>query len=449
MRKTVTILSVILASALSTAVANEVEGKWEGTLSLGARGSLKLALNITEDRHVTLDSPEQGAFGIKCDSEFIENSIKITVPKLMMTYAGKIDGDSISGYFQQGLTTLPLTFRRVGESPGSGDIDSPSFKEEEIKVENRVGGSTLAGTLTLPDRFISGKTPLAILISGSGLQNRDGEIFGKKPFKQIAHENAANGIATFRYDDRGFGESTGDIGSATTADFASDASAILDWFRNQDDYKFGKIGVIGHSEGGIIAYMLATADNRPDFIVSIAGPVIKGTKTIAYQNKIALVESGLSNYANDFEAAIERTLEYKLANPNISRISDKQLSELYPQCNDSDTCRQLAQSLRNIIEQGSQNKWMDFFLNYDPAKEVAEMKIPALIIYGERDCQVPPLLNYELATRLAPDATIKVEPGVNHLMQQCESGSVTEYANNNNGMAERVISEIIRFINGQ
>lgn len=318
------------------------------------------------------------------------------------------------------------------------------YKTEEVVVSNDKGGSTLAGTLTIP-KNTDNSTPIVIMVSGSGQQNRDEEVFEHKPFAVIADYLARNGIASFRYDKRGVGKSTGDILNATTADFANDAEAVMNWIR--ENKQFGKVGILGHSEGGLIAYMLGAGNDTPDFIVSIAGPAVQGKEIIAWQNKVALMNSGFSEPdAEKFRNALTKVFEYKLKNPDSTSINQALIDEFYSDSKINPLNAKLVASLKSVLTAKANNHWMMFFLGYNPDKDLRSLKIPAFIIYGEKDQQVPPELNYDLATKLAPKAKVVIYPGLNHLMQHAITGRVDEYKIIEETFAPEVLDDITSFI---
>ena len=283
------------------------------------------------------------------------------------------------------------------------------------------------------------------MVSGSGQQNRDEEVFEHKPFAVIADYLARNGIASFRYDKRGVGKSTGDILNATTADFANDAEAVMNWIR--ENKQFGKVGILGHSEGGLIAYMLGAGNDTPDFIVSIAGPAVQGKEIIAWQNKVALMNSGFSEPdAEKFRNALTKVFEYKLKNPDSTSINQELIDEFYSDSKINPLNAKLVASLKSVLTAKANNHWMLFFLGYNPAKDLKLLKIPAFIIYGEKDQQVPPELNYDLATKLAPKAKVIIYPGLNHLMQHAITGRVEEYKIIEETFAPEVLDDITSFI---
>lgn len=391
-------------------VAQDFHGDWSGRLSVGNGVELRLVLHVDRATDaVTLDSPDQSAYGLACTTDYLgADSISVSIPDLMMAYSGHLDGDIIKGTFSQGPLRSPLQFCSGYEKPNRPQTPVPPFpySAEELQIPGDAPGVTLAGTLTVPE-VASESTPMVVMVSGSGLQNRDEELMGHKPFAVIADWLARNGIASFRYDDRGYGESTGDASNATTPDFAADTRSVTDWFRRQG--KFGKIGVLGHSEGGMIAYMLGGKDGGADFIISIAGPSVKGSKILDYQNEWVLMKAGFSE----------------------------------------EQAEQKAKEARANLEAGAANPWLKYFLQYDPAADIRAIAVPALIIYGEKDSQVPASLNFVLAQFLAPKAVVMNYPGLNHLMQHCETGDVAEYGAIEETISPQVLADMVTFIKRQ
>lgn len=401
------ILGIMLGLPLF-AIASAIKGDWSGKLELGFGRALKIVLHISaETNEVTMDSPDQGAYGMSCETVMLSSdSISIGIPKLLMHYNAKLHDNRLIGTFKQGQLSLPLNLEhglKKVNRPQTPKAPFP-YKEEQVRISNSDSSVVLSGTLAIPENC-SNDTPIAVLVTGSGSQNRDEELFEHKPFAVIADYLARNGIATLRYDDRGFAASTGDCSEATTEDYAQDAKMVINWIRDQN--RFGKAGLIGHSEGGMIGYMLGAEENAPDFVISIAGPVVDGGKILDYQNKIALMRLGMN------EAQAEEQ----------------------------------ARLARQRIEADPSQKWYQFFLRYDPAENLANLKSKALIIYGEKDVQVPPSLNYERAIQLAPDATVICYPGLNHLMQHAASGAVEEYGEIEETISPEVLQDIVLFIN--
>lgn len=397
---------VILTCCFAGAVqARPVDGDWSGKLKLGPGRSLELVLHISGS-DISMDSPDQNAYGLKCETYHIsEDSVSLGIPSLMMSYAGKLEGATLRGTFRQGGLKMPLSFKAGVTKRKRPQTPQPPFPypTEEVKIDNPAANSVLAGTLSIPKDY-SASTPVVVFVSGSGPSNRDEELFEHKPFAVIADYLARNGVASLRYDDRGVGESTGDRTAATTADFASDAKVVVDWLRAQK--RFSKTGVVGHSEGGMIAYMLGAAADAPDFVVSIAGPAVDGTQILDYQNKTVFMNNGMTE-----AQAAER-----------------------------------ARAARKRLETDPSMTWMHYFLRYDPAGDLQNLHVPAFIIYGEKDCQVPPSLNFDTAKRLAPEALVKCYPQLNHLMQHAKTGAVEEYNSIEETFSPELLADILAFI---
>lgn len=397
----------LLAAPFS--VAQGIKGLWKGELDFV---SSKLAVVFHFDGDVcTMDSPDQGAKDIPAEVGFVSaDSVSISNRQLDMAFSGKLRDGKIVGRFSQRGLSMPLVL-----TPGEFVRNRPQTPEppfpyilEDVSFSN--GDAVLSGTLVYPEGWNARKkVPVALMVSGSGLQNRDEELFGHKPFLVIADYLARNGIATLRYDDRGTGTSTGDAANATTEDFMKDAAAGLDYLRSLG--KFRKIGVIGHSEGGGIAFMLASR-GRTDFIVSLAGPGVQGDSILLLQNLNALRQAG---------SPMTVTKEFV-------RASVK-----------------------------SQNSpWLDYVMDYDPAADINGIRCPALILNGDRDVQVEAAVNIPSIESNLPrnrrgkyvskHTEVKVYPGLNHLFQHCVTGQPFEYKDIEETVSPEVLEDISRWI---
>lgn len=432
-----------LALSFQAAEAQSLVGDWSGKLQVTPAAALKLVIHVAEGPAVTMDSPDQGAYGIKGQVVHLSaDSLNFRVPMLGASYAARLEGGRLEGTFAQGGLRLPLTLEpgaRKAVRPQTPRAPFP-YRTEEITVP--AGDATLAGTLTLP-ADAAADTPLVVMVTGSGLQNRDEEVFEHRPFAVIADYLARNGIASFRYDDRGCGASTGNAATATTADFASDARAVVDRMRALG--KFGRVGLLGHSEGGMVAYMLGARPATLDFIVSVAGPAVRGDSILVRQNLNALAKSGITGaMADNFKDALQKAFRLKI-DDKVATLDDATLSEIYPTWNESAITRKLADGIRGIFS-GNVNPWMQYFISYSPGADLAALHIPALLIYGEKDVQVPASLNAPAARALAPGAEIKVYPGLNHLMQHAATGNVEEYGQIEETIAPEVLTDIVSFI---
>ncbi len=397
----------LLAAPFS--VAQGIKGSWKGELDFV---SSKLAVVFHFDGDVcTMDSPDQGAKDIPAEVGFVSaDSVSISNRQLDMAFSGKLRDGKIVGRFSQRGLSMPLVLTPgefVRNRPQTPEPPFP-YRLEDVSFSN--GDAVLSGTLVYPEGWNGRKkVPVALMVSGSGLQNRDEELFGHKPFLVIAAYLARNGIATLRYDDRGTGASTGDAANATTEDFMKDAAAGLDYLRSLG--KFRKIGVIGHSEGGGIAFMLASRE-KTDFIVSLAGPGVQGDSILLLQNLNSLRQAG---------SPMTVTKEFV-------RASVK-----------------------------SQNSpWLDYFMDYDPASDINGIRCPALILNGDRDVQVEAAVNIPSIESNLPrnrrgkyvskHTEVKVYPGLNHLFQHCVTGQPFEYKDIEETVAPEALEDISRWI---
>lgn len=412
MKVAFTFISAILLAITADIKAQTPDGQWSGDLVLGQGKNLPLVLNIGTGSDgkpcCTLDSPMQGAEGIKTEVNVLTaDSINITVPDIAATYAGRVTKDVITGRFTQMGMPFKLDLKRGGVMMNRPQTPQPplGYTTQEVSFENKTAGAVLSGTLTWPEGYDGKKpVPVVIMVSGSGLQNRDEEVFGHKPFLVLADRLARNGIASLRYDDRGTGKSTGDVSKATTSDFMKDAAAGLELLRSMDG-KFSRVGVIGHSEGGLIAFMLA-ADGRTDFIVSMAGTGVKGDTIIAGQSNDALRRTGRP--------------------ANVT-----------------------ATDIRKQAETGG-NAWLRYFVDYDPADVIASTTCPVMALNGTMDTQVRPRLNLDRIKSLLPHNaknSIKEYDGLNHLFQHCTTGFADEYGTIEETMSEDVMKDIAGWIN--
>ena len=441
------IICITMLSA-SLTQASGLSGKWSGMLKVTPQVSLRIVFNISESENgkgtITMDSPDQNAYGIPAEVYHLTpDSVSLAVTAINMKYSGRLDDGSIRGDFSQGGMRLPLTLTRATENQRPQTPAPPfPYSRNELKVTNSEAGVTLSGILTVPEGATP-DTPAVIMVTGSGLQNRDEEIFGHKPFAVIADYLARNGIASFRYDDRGYGESSGDGSTATTADNASDAAAALDYIRKSG--RFGKCGILGHSEGGSVAFMLGHGKTSPDFIVTIGAPATRGDSIIVAQNIRNLKAAGTPDeIIEEYAGALRRILQYKIDNPADQDVAEV-ISTVCKDWNGHPVFSALRQALERSFAKDT-NPWTEFFIAYSPAEDIRKIKIPMLLLYGEKDTQVDPSLNVPPVRNLAPKAAVKVYPGLNHLMQHASTGSVSEYAQIEETVSEEVLADITRFI---
>ena len=400
-----------LAGQAQVAPTTELIGSWSGKLEFGAI-SLTLVLNLEQaDGYVkaSLDSPDQGARNISAFKEFLsDDSVAVKVETLNASYRAKLKDGKLDGKFSQNGFTIPVTMTRgVPEVKRPQNPQPPyPYETEEVTFRNEADGATLAGTLTWPVDYDKKKKPTVVLmVTGSGQQNRNEEVMNHQPFLIIADYLARHGIATLRYDDRATAKSVGgDVENATTEDLMRDAAAGVEYLRSRK--AFGKIGILGHSEGGSIAFMLG-ARKKTDFIVSLAGPGVKGDTLLAAQNNMILVLSG------------------------------------QPATMTVETCRQQT-ALQNI-------PWIKWFIDYDPSDDIHKTRCPVFALNGDLDCQVISIQNLPAIRQLLPPSKrnlIKEYPSLNHLFQHCTTGLPTEYGQIEETISPEVLSDIAEWING-
>lgn len=416
--------------ALASLAANAQEGAWNGELNvMGTK--LPLVFNFSTEG-CTMDSPSQGAKGIPAEKTIKDDgTIKITVAMIGATFEGKMDNNEIKGTFIQNGFTIPLTLK-----PGKPVVKRPQtpvapfpYKEESISFTN--AGYTFNGTLTLPQNC-SKTTPVVLMVTGSGQQNRDEELFDHKPFAVIADALARQGIASLRYDDRGWGDKSLDFSQFTTADFLQDAASALPLLRK----RFNKVGVLGHSEGGTIAMMLAS-EGKADFIVSLAGMAISGKETLVMQNRQAMSALGLpKDVVDSYCTTISNILDEIAKGKKTSEISIDGVPD------------NLKPILKRELEQTS-SPYIRHLITLDAGKQLSNIKCPVLALNGTKDTQVDCTANTTQLEKCLTNCkhTIKKIDGANHLFQHCTTGSIVEYQQIEETIAPDVLETITKWIN--
>ena len=424
------VLTFFIAMILFAFQANAQTGTWSGKLDVQGT-KLSLVFHLDDD-NPTMDSPDQGVKGIPIQIERNGmGGITIRIPSLGASFEGSFVIRQIMGTFKQAGLSLPLTL-----SPGENKPKRPQtpqgpfpYATEEVTFMN--DDVVLNGTLVLPEGY-SRKTPVLIMVTGSGQQNRDEEFFEHKPFAVIADALAKAGIANLRYDDRGFSGYKGNLNECTTEDFKNDALAGVKLLRT----RFDKVGVIGHSEGGTIALMLA-AEQKVDFIVSLAGMVVSGAETLVAQNRLALSEAGIS--AADVETYCRALGDAFNASVNGTGM---------PRIEDYDLPVALKQNLLAVINQ-IQMPYMRHFLALDMRPLLGKITCPVLALNGIKDIQVEYESNLSaLRSGLPSNPKTRIESveGVNHLFQHCKTGAVTEYREIEETFSPAVLETIIQWI---
>ncbi|MEK6255415.1 MAG: alpha/beta fold hydrolase, partial [Gemmatimonadales bacterium] len=339
------------------------------------------------------------------------------------------DRSTIDGSWAQGGASMPLLLARTDAeslAPNRPQEPQPPFPYEALDVEfdNLEAGIRLAGTLTIPGG--DGPHPAVTLLTGSGPQDRDETVFGHRPFLVLADYLTRHGIAVLRFDDRGIGASTGDFAVATTSDFASDALAAVAFLKTRPDVDPEKIGLVGHSEGAIVAPMAANRGGDVAFAVLLASTGVNGRELLVMQAKAMNRAAGLPETVIEQRAEVQESLLDVVADAESDSVAAERARVILA---DAGLTGDAAEGqIRSLL-----SPWMKYFLTYDPLPELRELSIPVLALNGEKDTQVPPtenLLPVEEALREGgnPDVTAEVLPGLNHLFQTAETGVPAEYA---------------------
>ena len=422
---------MILALMSVAAVTLKAQtGAWTGKLKVSGV-ELALIFNIGEES-ATLDVPDQGATEIPVEvSRDAVGGITLNVPAINASFKGLWAGKVIAGTFTQHGMSFPMTL-----TPGAPVIRRPQtpvgpfpYATEEVTFTN--GDAVLKGTLTLPENC-DRKTPVLIMVTGSGLQNRDEELFGHKPFAVIADAFARAGIATLRYDDRGVGESTGDVVLCTTEDLKNDALAGVKLLRD----RFERVGVIGHSEGGTIALMLA-GERQVDFAVSLAGMIVSGAETLLAQNRRAFESAGLP------ESEVEAFA--RLLSDTFTAIRTR---APLPSADNYDITDALRKNYAAALP-SFRTPYMEFFLGLDLSASLSGITCPVMALNGTKDTQVQCDRNIAALEAGLPSnsrSVIRAEDGLNHLFQHCVTGEVSEYKSIEETFSPEVLSEMIAWI---
>ncbi len=386
-----------MAAGLAAA-GQELNGAWSGSIEAGG-AELALVFHISEGK-CRLEVPAQGAW-VEADMTVENGGLKINIPKIGAKYEGSYFMGAIMGTFTQLGTECPLTLKPGKPVPKRPQtpMGMVSYSFREVTFES--GDAALSGTLTTPENA-GLDIPILLMVSGSGMQDRDETIMDHRPFAVIAHAFVNEGIGTLRYDDRGVRKSTGNFESATTDTFAEDALAGLNYLRSLG---YTKVGLLGHSEGGTIAFMLAASEGGPDFIISMAGMAEDGETTLLAQAA---------------EIAVVQGLPEEQAKPYA---------------------KQMVASTK-----ATANIWMKRFLELDPKEYIAKVTCPTLALNGEKDLQVIAERNIPIIKELIPSATTKVYPGLNHLFQHCTTGNPTEYYSIEETISPEVLTDMIEWI---
>ncbi len=467
--KTHLLVSLVIVLALAAAPKglaatqqkSGIEGIWYGTLTLPDGATLKMAIEFERGKgrtmKATIVSLDQGAVGIAADEVKIQgNKIYLTIEEDDVTIEGALDKttSTISAQWKQGPNKFPLELKLVKEVPGFNRPQTPErplpYYEKEVAFLNSSAKVKLAGTLTLPRS--KGLHPAAILLQGSGPHGRDEMVGYHRPFLVLADYLTRNGIAVLRYDKRGTNHSTGDYDKATIYDFASDANAAVEYLKTRREIDSTHIGLIGHSEGGIVAPIVAAESADVAFLVSIAGPGLTGCDTIILQD----LASARSKGATDEELELIRQViepYYRVPlDEKDNGIAKAKMQKIYDEMTDKQrhAYRYLKDGWSNQIE-NCLSRGCRTAHEFDPRPRWRKVRCPVLAINGSLDVQVTPKENLaaiEEALKAGgnTDFTVKELPGLNHMLQTANTGAIGEYNNIEETIAPTALEMVAEWI---
>lgn len=453
MKKAVVLLGMVLLSI--SMMAQDISGQWNGFLKVpGGQLPLIFKLSKTESGYSsTMDSPDQGAKGIVLTSCSFEKAIlRLSLSSANLVYEGELNPNGvIVGTFTQSGQSFPLNLSRqqlkkeVANRPQEPKAPF-SYYVEEVSFENKTDKNILSGTLTLPQK--EGRFPVVILISGSGAQNRDQLLFQHKPFLVLADHLTKKGIAVLRFDDRGTGKSTGDFKKAVTQDFAKDVQAAMAYLQSRKEIDKNRIGLIGHSEGAMVAPLVAQDSKEVRALLLLAGVGI-ATKELLLQQKEGIerqmkvpeseIKFGKEVFSGAYDQIVSSTGTADVVKDQLNAYLTDKLEH------------KLNQDQINALAASISSPWMINFLKLNPSLALEKVKCPVLALNGEKDIQVAADLNLEaikssLLKGGNKNTSIKKLPGLNHLFQECESGSPAEYEGIEQTFSPVALDEISKWL---
>lgn len=449
------LLLMLLMISNSILPQQQIAGSWEGKMLIN-NNSLRIRFHIEVNDTVyssRMDSPDQGAFDLPTTrTSFRDNKLEIIASGLGLFYRGTLGQDTISGTFNQGGIALPLMLYRI-EQPivlrPQTPLEPLPYHSEELLIPTGEDERVLGATLTLPDG--EGPFPAIVLIAGSGANDRDETVFGHKPFFVISDHLTRLGFAVLRYDKRGVGASTGNFSKATVEDFVVDAKAVVEYLKLQEVIDPDRIGLLGHSEGGLVASTLAADNSDIGFVVLMAAPGTTGMEIVLDQNEISLLHQGVEPETIEELQKLNREtfgmlLEWKGTEEERTTLRD-QLSRFWDRLpllirmkTNKDSF--LRNQFNGLISPGYLS-----FLRSDPSQHLEKVTCPLLALNGEKDTQVPAEKNIAAICRALENAGNKnvesiIFPGLNHLFQESLTGQVDEYAKSDQTIAPVMLNEL-------
>lgn len=447
---------LILFNLEGTFAQGKITGDWEGLLDIGSK-KIKLIIHIKgEEKNIKtfMDSPEQGVVNLPLSETAISaDSLLISDKKIGVAISGKYlrESDSITANFVQRGAIIPIVFGRSrisGFTLNRPQTPKPPFPYiiEEVKFENKAaGGIKLAGTLTIPKDVKN--PPAVILISGSGAQNRNEKGFDHEPFLILSDYLSRNGIAVLRYDDRGVAESEGNFAAATSYDFSTDAEAAFNFLRKRSDIDINKIGLLGHSEGGMVAPMTAARNKDIAFVISLAGPAVPLDQLMIKQiHDLSLSEN---RSEDDIKKLLNmnRAVFEAIKKERDSESLEKMIREVLVEYNFSNG----DENSHNSFVKRVTSPWFKYFISYEPAPALEKISCPFLALNGTLDKQVDADMNLGAMEKIFKqkkfrDFTLNYLVGLNHAFQEAKTGDVAEYRMIEQTMSNKALEIIAEWI---
>lgn len=439
---------ILLMILLPVAAMAQISGYWKGTMELGVQ-QLEIGFDIKDgdSLYATMDVPAQGAYDIPAECSFEDNNLIVNITSIGATYKGALSDDKITGTFTQRGMDFSLDLikseKQQARKERPQDPKEPlDYVAEDVFFENTIDNIKLAGTLTMPNG--NGPFPAVVLVSGSGTQNRNEELMNHRPFLVIADYLTRHGIAVLRYDDRGFAPSQGDASTATSADLANDAQAAFNYLIRRKEIDNENVGIVGHSEGGMINFMVAAREPKVAFVISLAGPAVKGCLLLKQQQRDILKAQGYSDEAIDFvNATNTKLIDIVEQSDDINQAvseADKYLSQI------GDSQEVIDQYTAELC-----SPWMYYFLRHDPADDIIATRCSALLLNGTKDLQVNAEQNLAEFKKIAKqyrkkNLVVRKMKGLNHLFQHCTTGLPEEYFEIEETIAPETLEIMTKFI---
>lgn len=456
MKRLLSIIGVLLLTVVI--IAQDINGQWNGVFDMQGT-KLRIVFNIEQTDttyKATMDSPDQGAKGIPVtEISFSDSNLIIEINNIGFKYSGILKNDTlIEGSFSQMGNIFPLNLKKgaiVERKRPQEPVKPYPYISEDVTFENKEAGIKLSGTFTYPK---SGKKyPAVVLISGSGAQNRDEELLGHKPFLILSDYLTQKDIAVLRFDDRGVGSSEGDHSVATTKDFSTDALAAVDYLKTRKEADTDKIGLIGHSEGAMIAFMAASKSQDIAYIVSMAGSGVRGDSVYIMQSRSLPRSAKANDIVIDQNTEVTRKIMKtvrEFPTEYIRQHLDSLIIAVLPKEDSSFQSEAVKENI-GVSFRMMTSPWSRFFMNYDPCEDLAKVKCPVFALNGDKDIQVEAdvhlnAMQQAMKNNKHGSLTIKRYPNLNHLFQNCETGGMDEYARIEETISPEVLEDIAVWI---